>query len=144
MDEQGRQRVADDGSHPGGPAKRTRPGHPVREHSKEEMGRELGLHGLLRLRSRVNLLGGLGPRDVVRCKAPTFSGPARHSFGPKVPSQTGLLGPDTQRQHGLFPVRVCGSNHDPGWRSGAGPDELSGLDALRASLGNVIVYCLCL
>ena len=65
MDEQGRQHVAANGGHSSGPAKRAGPGHPIRQHSEEEMGRELSLHGFLYLRGRPSLLGGLGPRDVI-------------------------------------------------------------------------------
>ncbi|KAL2538906.1 hypothetical protein Fot_20297 [Forsythia ovata] len=48
--------MADDFCHPRRPPESSRPRHPIRQHSQEEMGRQLGLHGSLRIRRHRPLL----------------------------------------------------------------------------------------
>lgn len=66
MDEQGGQHVAVNDRHSGGPAKCSGPGHPLRQHSQEEMGFELCVHGPLRFRGGSCLLGGVVLPNVLR------------------------------------------------------------------------------
>ncbi|MCO5604549.1 hypothetical protein L7F22_058716 [Adiantum nelumboides] len=67
--------MAADSSHLRGPAERARPRHPLWQHGEEKMGRQLRLHGLLRLRRRPHQLGHMGLQNVLRRKAPPMANP---------------------------------------------------------------------
>ena len=68
----------------GVPTKCSRARYPLWGHGEEEMGRELGLHGALRLHRRPRLLGPMGPSHVLRGQAHFNSGPAQSGAGRKV------------------------------------------------------------
>lgn len=142
VDEQGRQRLAADFRYSCGPPKHAGPRHPLRQHSQEEMGRELCVHGPLCLRRCSLLLGGLGLPDVVWQTAPAVFGPARHGFGTELSATASIPWQIPERHHGLFPVRFRSHNADSDSRSVAGEDELPCMDAFRAALGYDVVYCL--
>ena len=61
----------------------------LRQHSEEEMGRELCLHGPLRLRSRHHLLGHVGLQDVLREEASAPVGEGWSLIGAEVPHRAG-------------------------------------------------------
>uniref|UniRef100_A0A453G0Z3 Ammonium transporter AmtB-like domain-containing protein n=1 Tax=Aegilops tauschii subsp. strangulata TaxID=200361 RepID=A0A453G0Z3_AEGTS len=89
MAEQGRQRMADDRCNAGGTAEHARPGDPLRQHREEEVGRERGLHGALRLRRRVALLGHLGLQHVLRPPAAPLLGQGPAGARAEVPPHAG-------------------------------------------------------
>uniref|UniRef100_A0A453G0Z7 Ammonium transporter AmtB-like domain-containing protein n=1 Tax=Aegilops tauschii subsp. strangulata TaxID=200361 RepID=A0A453G0Z7_AEGTS len=89
MAEQGRQRMADDRRDAGGTSEHARPGDPLRQHREEEVGRELGLHGTLRLRRRVAVLGHLGLQHVLRPPAGPLLGQGPAGARAAVPPHAG-------------------------------------------------------
>ena len=58
--------MANDGSHPGGITKHARASDPLRKHREEKVGSELSIHGALRIRRNLVVLGDMGLQDVVR------------------------------------------------------------------------------
>ena len=163
MAEQGRQRVADDLGDAGGDAERAGAGDPVRQHREEEVGGELGVHGALRLRRRVAVLGHLGLQHVVRPQAPPVLGQGAAGAGPELPPRPGrapaddavLQGRRRRRRrggdamgepalpdghHGVLPVRVRRHHAHPPRRLAAGADEHQGVDAVRPALAHLLLH----
>lgn len=144
--------------HPGGPPERPGPRHPLRQHSEEEVGRQLGLHGPLRLRRRGPLLGHLGLQDVLRREAPPLLGQSRPRSWAEVPDRAGGASrhrpPLPQRGggdghgdavlphgvDGVVPVRVRRHNANPGGGVVAGEDEYQGVDDVCAALADVFLH----
>lgn len=96
-DEQGGERVAADSGDSGGPTKCAGPYHPLLQHSEEEMGREFGLHGPLRICRRVVLLGWVGLFQVFRGACASIPGTSKRGVGPEVPFPPNFLGKLAQR-----------------------------------------------
>lgn len=84
MEQQSRQRVAAHGGNPSGPPERSRARDPIWQHGKAQMGRELGVHGPVRLRVCAHLLGFMGTPHGVRGQAFTLCGSAQPCLGREV------------------------------------------------------------
>lgn len=153
--------MADDLRHARGSPERAGAGHPLREHSEEEVGCQLRLHGPLRLRRRRALLGVLGLQDVVRGRAAAVLGEGRTCVGAEVSPQGGgppqLHAQPLQRHardpddctvvpdgdDGVVPVRVRRHHVDLAGRIGAWEDELQGVDDVRAAVADVLLHSRC-
>lgn len=144
MDEQGRQCVAAHCRHARWHAKRAWPRHPVWKHRQEEVGRQLGLHGPVRLCSRLGLLGRLGLPNVIRHRTIHLPRPAQCGLEPNVPIGTSIPWENTKCDHGLFSIRVR-SNHVDFDRWGfVRKDEFPCMDVVRAALGDIFIPNNCL
>uniref|UniRef100_A0A6V7QYQ1 Ammonium transporter AmtB-like domain-containing protein n=1 Tax=Ananas comosus var. bracteatus TaxID=296719 RepID=A0A6V7QYQ1_ANACO len=133
--------MAAGGGDAGGAAERAGAGDLIREHREEEVGRELGLHGPLRLRRHLRLLVPLGLPHVLRRPPAALPGPP--GLGrprPEVPAGPGLRGALPQRHPRLLPVRLRRHHADPHRRGAPRPHELQGLDALRPALAHLLLH----
>lgn len=134
--------MAADISHTSRPTKYAGAYHPLRQHREEEMGYQLCVHGVVRLRRRALLLGGVGLPNVIRQTIPTIPRPPQLRVGGEFPASTSLPRPLTERNNGLFPVRVRRPNVDSDSRCIVGEDELLRMGVVRAAMGYDVVYCL--
>ena len=151
--------MAADGGDAGGAAELPWPGGALRRRGEEEVGRELRLHGALRVRRRVDLLGDLGLQHVLRRQASAAVGQGAAGAEPGLPHRASRPPRDgallRQREHhrdrrrgaavpdgdgGVLPVRVRGHHADPRRRFAAGADELRGVDAVRAALAHLLLH----
>ena len=156
--EQGRQRMAIDGGDAGGAAIHAGAGDSVRQHCEEEVGRELRLHGIVRVRGDAAVLGDVGVQVVVRRQTAADLGQGGDDAGVHVPAQAGGLAihhpPLRQRRggdppggrvlrhggHGAVSVLLRRHHRHPARRLRAGPHELPRLDAVRAALAHLLLH----
>jgi hypothetical protein len=151
--------MADDLCDASGHAERAWPGDPVRRHCEEEVGGELSVHGAVRVRRRVAVLGDLGLQDGPSARSCSRSlGQGGVGAGAGLPHRAGraaahhALLPRRHRGdargharvphgvHGLLPVRVRRNHAHPARRLAARPHELQGLDDLRPTLAHLLLH----
>lgn len=140
LDEQGRQRMATNCGHNGRTPEHPWPSDTIREHREEEVGRELGLHGPLRVRGRPGLLGRVGLPNVVRAHVPPVSRQDRRCARSTCFVEASLCLQVPECYYGLFPIRLRGDYFDIDRRCFAREDEFHRVDALRAALAHVLVH----
>ncbi len=144
--------MADDSSHSGGNAIGTRAGDPLRQHSEEEMGSQLGIHGILCFCGGFDLLGDLGLQNVVRGEADSHLGQSGNSMGLQDHASTSNVAGNTdgRRTHGnsvlslgnydLLPVCFRSHlSHPLGWLP-SGSYELHCLDAVCSLVADILLY----
>ncbi len=153
--EQGRQCMADDSSDIGRNAIGARAGDPLRQHSEEEMGSQLRVHGILCICSGVDLLGDLGLQDVVRREADSHLGQSWYSMGIQDTASASyfasfchcrLTHDTTFLPHGdydLLPIRLRCHHAHPSWRLLARPHELHRLDGVCPLVAHFLVQRRC-
>ncbi|KAL2345788.1 hypothetical protein Fmac_007073 [Flemingia macrophylla] len=144
MDEQRRQRMATDGGDGSGPPKHSGPGDSVRKPGEEDMGHQLGFHGLLRLRGGDTVLGGVGFPDVIWGENGILRGEARGGVGREIPCGESFRGTLPHRYYGVLSGRVCGDYSDPHSGRVAREDEHSRVDAVCAALAYSFLHRHCL
>lgn len=140
MDEQGRQRVAADGGDPRRAPERARADHPLRRRREEEVGRELGFHGAVRLRLRPRLLGLLGLPPLLRRPARPDLGEDKRGSVAALSVREGVHREFPQRYDGVFPVRVRRHHVDTDRRRRSGEDELLCMDALCSAVAHLLLH----
>jgi len=136
--------VAADVSYSGGPAKRSGPGHPLRQHSEEEMGFELCLHGPLRFCGGSCLLGWVVLQNVIRREDPSISGTAKHGLGPGIRFSQNFCWGISQRHHGVLSAGFCCHHVDSHSGGVAWENELLCMDVVCSIMGYVLLHHLCL
>ncbi len=147
--------MADDSSHSGRNAISARAGDPLRQHSEEEMGSQLGIHGVLCICGGFDLLGDMGLQDVVRGEADSALGQSGNGLGIQDHASASSVAGNTDGRrtdgssflshgyHDLLPVRFrCHHAHPLGWLP-SGSYELHCLDALRPLVAHFLLQYRC-
>lgn len=132
--------MAVDGGDAGGASEHTGTGDPLRQHREEEMGGELGVHGILRLRGGAALLGGVGLPDVVRGQACPFRRKAERGHGPRLSPKTSFSRLLSKRDYDLLPVRLRRDHTDSDSWGITRTDELPRMDDVRTAVAYFLLY----
>ncbi len=148
--------MADDSGDAGGNAIGTRIGHSLRQRGEEEMGNQFSVHGILRVRGGVDLLGNLGLQDVVRGEADPYLGQSGNRLGLQDHASAGYASvhSDVGRcdghsvlsvsDNGLLPVCLCGHLSDPPGGCLARAHELHCLDGVRPVVAHFLLQYRCI
>ena len=157
MAEPGRQRLAAHGGDVRRPDERPRTCRPLRRRDAEALVGEQHDADVRRVRARVDRLGAVGLRHVLR---PSLARVLRHGLlrqlhrpagsrpRPRRPPGAGVHPARDQRpavplpdvDARLLPVRLRRDHADPDARRGARPDQLQGMAAVRAALDDVHLH----